>query len=231
MIVTRQMMIGGDETKSIDDIPLSPDKAAASRDALAKTLYEKLFDWLVGRVNEALRGDGTALVEGSGASRGRSLAILDIFGFEIFVHNSFEQLLINYTNEWLQSHFNLHVFLNEEALYQSEGIDMPTVGFIDNTPTLEVLDGKPTDGRGAPMGILTALDEQVPRLPPRIGRLPHSRAPVGAGDVQSSLPLLPTFSSPLPLPPSPSCGQRQTARTQLRPQPRPAGEAWLGWHR
>ena len=111
----RQMKIAG-AGASIEDIPLNKEKASASRDALGKTLYALLFDWLVARVNKALAGDVKP------EDVGRSVCILDIFGFEIFEHNGFEQLLINFTNEKLQQHFNTHIFKNEEALYEAEGV-------------------------------------------------------------------------------------------------------------
>ena len=84
-IVCRSMNIKGGGDVSIEEIPLSADKAASSRDALAKLLYAKLFDWLVGRINAALTADA------GGAAAAAKICILDIFGFEIFEHNSFEQ--------------------------------------------------------------------------------------------------------------------------------------------
>ena len=125
-IVCRSMNIKGGGDVSIEEIPLSADKAASSRDALAKLLYAKLFDWLVGRINAALTADA------GGAAAAAKICILDIFGFEIFEHNSFEQLLINFANEKLQQHFNLHVFKMEEGLYEAEGIEYGSVGFVDN---------------------------------------------------------------------------------------------------
>ena len=73
-------------------------QARDSRDALTKTIYSAMFDWIVGRVNAAMdRGSGFASFIG----------VLDIFGFECFKENSFEQLCINFANETLQQHFNL----------------------------------------------------------------------------------------------------------------------------
>lgn len=155
------------EGKSIEAIPLSAEKAAHSRDALAKTIYALLFDWLVAQINKALAEEPAescteehrGLAEGGdrGSVRGgRSVCILDIFGFEIFARNGFEQLLINYTNERLQQHFNMHVFKNEEALYEAEGVDWPKIEFVDNQPTLDVLDAKMQ-----PRGVLPTLDEQT----------------------------------------------------------------------
>lgn len=68
--------------------------------------------------------------------------MLDIFGFEIFELNSFEQLCINYCNEKLQQHFNLHVFKEEEKCYISEGIDYSEVKFIDNQDVLDLIESR-----------------------------------------------------------------------------------------
>ncbi|KAH8069643.1 hypothetical protein JL720_11947 [Aureococcus anophagefferens] len=101
--------------------------------ALAKAAYGRLFDWLVKRINVA--------VAQGGAAGGKFIGVLDIFGFEIFESNSFEQLCINYTNEKLQQHFNRHTFKEEENLYRSEGIDFEPVPFIDNQPGSGEVDG------------------------------------------------------------------------------------------
>lgn len=83
--------------------------ATASRDALAKNLYARLFDWLVAAINRKI----SAL--GSGQRSKRSIGILDIYGFESFKENSFEQLCINLANERLQQQFNQHVFKGEQV--------------------------------------------------------------------------------------------------------------------
>lgn len=114
---------------------LSSDMARAARDALAKFIYEKQFDWLVERINISI-GKGAA-------AKGRSIGILDIFGFEIFDRNSFEQLCINFTNEKLQQFFNAHTFKLEEQLYQSEKIKFAHVQYIDNQPILDLIEQKP----------------------------------------------------------------------------------------
>ena len=85
-------------------IPLDEQAARGGCDSLAKGVYGKLFDWLVHRINDALRG-----------TEGSFIGILDIFGFEIFDNNSFEQLCINYANEKLQQLFNKSTFKEEEA--------------------------------------------------------------------------------------------------------------------
>ena len=85
------------------------------------------------------------------------IGILDIFGFEIFEHNSFEQFCINFANEKLQQHFNVHTFKKEEALYVSEGIDFTPTEFVDNQDVLNLVEKKPS-------GMLPMLDDEI-RLP------------------------------------------------------------------
>ncbi|EGB10675.1 hypothetical protein AURANDRAFT_22513, partial [Aureococcus anophagefferens] len=126
--------------------PCAPAAAKAGARALAKAAYGRLFDWLVKRINVA--------VAQGGAAGGKFIGVLDIFGFEIFESNSFEQLCINYTNEKLQQHFNRHTFKEEENLYRSEGIDFEPVPFIDNQPVLDLIEKKPD-------GLLLALDDVV----------------------------------------------------------------------
>ena len=80
--------------------------------------------------------------------------MLDIFGFEIFEVNSFEQLCINFANEKLQQHFNKHTFKEEESVYISEGVPYTKVKFIDNQPVLNLIEKTPN-------GILVMLDEEI----------------------------------------------------------------------
>ena len=113
--------------KSLYSVPLSVLQAGQSRDAIAKAVYARAFGWLVARVNESLSyadsnqqpadGDG-GVSTGSSAS---FIGILDIYGFETFETNSFEQLCINYANEVLQQHFISHTFEQEQELYRMEG--------------------------------------------------------------------------------------------------------------
>ncbi|XXQ37770.1 Myosin head (motor domain) [Plasmodiophora brassicae] len=144
---TRLMRIRGQDTTTVT---LSRDQAGNMRHAAAKFLYARLFDWLVARINRSVAPADRAAVRSS-------IGVLDIFGFEVFATNSFEQLCINYTNEKLQQHFNRHTFRLEEALYESEGIAFQHVAYIDNQPVLDLIDGRPT-------GLLPALDEEL-RLP------------------------------------------------------------------
>uniref|UniRef100_A0A8B9RP77 Myosin-11-like n=1 Tax=Astyanax mexicanus TaxID=7994 RepID=A0A8B9RP77_ASTMX len=117
-------------------------------EALAKATYERLFRWILGRVNKAL--DKT---KRQGAS---FLGILDIAGFEIFEDNSFEQLCINYTNEKLQQLFNHTMFILEQEEYQREGIEWNFIDFgLDLQPCIELIE-RPNN----PPGILALLDEE-----------------------------------------------------------------------
>ncbi|XP_067128041.1 LOW QUALITY PROTEIN: myosin heavy chain, non-muscle-like [Centruroides vittatus] len=114
-------------------------------EAISKACYERLFKWLVHRINRSL--DRT---KRQGAS---FIGILDIAGFEIFELNSFEQLCINYTNEKLQQLFNHTMFILEQEEYQREGIDWRFIDFgLDLQPTIDLIE--------KPMGILALLDEE-----------------------------------------------------------------------
>ena len=128
--------------------PQTPDQATAARNALIKNIYGRAFHWLVKRINEALAV--------SGASRGRStsaICALDIFGFEIFENNSFEQICINYANEKLQQQFNESTFKSEEATYTAERIEFTPAEFEDNADVLAMLERRPR-------GIFVLLDEE-----------------------------------------------------------------------
>jgi myosin heavy subunit len=125
-------------------ITLDPPKAADQRDAFAKFIYGKLFDYIVYRVNNILfRG-----------KPGRNIGVLDIFGFEVFKLNSFEQLCINYCNERLQSFFNTVIFENERKMYESEDIDSSNIVYQNNIGCVRLIDMKNT-------GIFALLDEEV----------------------------------------------------------------------
>jgi myosin protein heavy chain len=114
-------------------------------EAIAKACYERMFRWLVNRINRSL--DRT---KRQGAS---FIGILDMAGFEIFELNSFEQLCINYTNEKLQQLFNHTMFILEQEEYQREGIEWKFIDFgLDLQPTIDLID--------KPMGIMALLDEE-----------------------------------------------------------------------
>ncbi|KAH9653109.1 Myosin-15 [Citrus sinensis] len=105
--------------------------AVASRDALAKTVYSRLFDWLVEKINRSVGQDMNSQMQ---------IGVLDIYGFESFKHNSFEQFCINFANEKLQQHFNEHVFKMEQEEYRREEINWSYIEFIDNQDVLDLIE-------------------------------------------------------------------------------------------
>ncbi|KAL2900419.1 Myosin-6 [Bienertia sinuspersici] len=136
----KRIMVTRDETitKSLD-----PESAALSRDALAKIVYSRLFDWLVDTINTSIGQDPNSKF---------IIGVLDIYGFESFKTNSFEQFCINLTNEKLQQHFNQHVFKMEQEEYEKEEINWSYIEFIDNQDVLDLIEKKPG-------GIISLLDE------------------------------------------------------------------------
>uniref|UniRef100_A0A7S2Y0D6 Myosin motor domain-containing protein n=1 Tax=Fibrocapsa japonica TaxID=94617 RepID=A0A7S2Y0D6_9STRA len=132
------------------EIKLKVHQSMDARDAMAKALYGKLFDWLVLKINRAL-------ATGNEKNVRAQVSVLDIFGFECFDLNSFEQLCINYTNETLQQQFNRFVFKMEQEEYKREGISWSFIDFPDNQDCLDLIEGKPD-------GILAFLDDEC-RLP------------------------------------------------------------------
>ncbi|CAN1844960.1 XI-J [Linum perenne] len=122
---------------------LDPGGATISRDGLAKTIYSRLFDWLVDKINVSIGQDPKSKC---------LIGVLDIYGFESFQYNSFEQLCINYTNEKLQQHFNQHVFKGEQLEYTKEEIDWRYIEFVDNQDILNLIEKKTG-------GIIALLDE------------------------------------------------------------------------
>ena len=144
--VKKQLITRGERIQS----NLTQVQATVVRDSVAKFIYSSLFDWLVEIIN---RGLATAEV----LSRSKSfIGVLDIYGFEHFAKNSFEQFCINYANEKLQQEFNQHVFKLEQEEYVREQIDWTFIDFSDNQPCIDLIEGK--------MGILSLLDEES-RLP------------------------------------------------------------------
>ncbi|KAL2230174.1 UNVERIFIED_CONTAM: Myosin-8, partial [Sesamum indicum] len=136
----KRVMVTRDETITKS---LNPNDAAVSRDALAKIIYSRLFDWLVNKINNSIGQDPESKF---------LIGVLDIYGFESFKTNSFEQFCINLTNEKLQQHFNQHVFKMEQEEYTREEIDWSYIEFVDNQDILDLIEKKPG-------GIIALLDE------------------------------------------------------------------------
>ncbi|XP_030406193.1 myosin-IIIa isoform X2 [Gopherus evgoodei] len=129
--------------------PNTVEKAIDVRDAMAKALYGRLFSWIVNRINTLLKPE-KLLSENDDEL---NIGILDIFGFENFKKNSFEQLCINIANEQIQFYFNQHVFAWEQNEYLYEGVDARVIEYEDNRPLLDMFLQKP-------MGLLSLLDEE-----------------------------------------------------------------------
>ncbi|XP_060729625.1 unconventional myosin-IXb isoform X1 [Tachysurus vachellii] len=140
------------KTQTVNDVLVlrySLSEAITTRDSMAKSLYSSLFDWIVLRINHALLNKRDM----EDAVPCLSIGVLDIFGFEDFKTNSFEQFCINYANEQLQSYFNQHIFLLEQADYVMEGISWTSVSYTDNVGCINLISKKPT-------GLLYLLDEE-----------------------------------------------------------------------
>ncbi|XP_066574205.1 myosin-IIIa [Amia ocellicauda] len=129
--------------------PNTVEKAIEVRDAMGKALFGRLFSWIVNRINTLLKPD-TQLSEDD---KGFNIGILDIFGFENFKRNSFEQLCINIANEQIQFYFNQHIFAWEQNEYLNEDVDARVIEYEDNRPLLDMFLQKP-------MGLLSLLDEE-----------------------------------------------------------------------
>ncbi|XP_046319632.1 unconventional myosin-VIIb [Marmota monax] len=133
--------------------PLNITQAADRRDAFVKGIYGHLFLWIVKKINAAIFPPPAQ----DPKNVRRAIGLLDIFGFENFQNNSFEQLCINFANEHLQQFFVQHVFTMEQEEYRSENISWDYIHYTDNRPTLDLLALKP-------MSVISLLDEES-RLP------------------------------------------------------------------
>ncbi|XP_055335103.1 unconventional myosin-VI-like [Paramacrobiotus metropolitanus] len=118
-------------------------EAGSARDALAKAVYSKLFDYIVGKINDCIPF----------ASSQYYIGILDIAGFEYFTFNSFEQFCINYCNEKLQQFFNERILKSEQQLYEKEGLGVGKITYIDNQDCIDLIEMKGS-------GLLDLLDEE-----------------------------------------------------------------------
>ncbi|CEP03515.1 IQ calmodulin-binding motif [Plasmodiophora brassicae] len=123
--------------------PLDLEQGNFTRDAFAKLVYDRLFQWIVRRINDTIAPKAQAVAK---------IGILDIYGFEIFDYNSFEQMCINYANEKLQQVFIARTLQAEQAEYDAEGISWQHIDYFDNKVVVDLIEKKP-------YGILAYLDE------------------------------------------------------------------------
>jgi myosin heavy subunit len=154
-LISRVLKINGPSSESkmllrqgsVYNLALSPEQCSDTRDAIARAVYVALFDHIISRLNQTL---GAANIAPGGR---RSIGFLDIFGFENFGTNGFEQLCINFTNERLQAHFTDALIRRQQAEWKREGVTCGHIAFPDNAPQLELLDSN----KG---GVLALLDEE-----------------------------------------------------------------------
>ncbi|KAM6498673.1 microfilament motor [Amanita muscaria] len=134
----------GGRRGSVYDVPLNPTQATAGRDALAKAIYNNLFEWIVSRVNVSMK---------TRSAFAHVIGILDIFGFEIFEDNSFEQLCINYVNEKLQQIFIELTLKAEQEEYVREQIKWTPINYFNNKVVCDLIEER------RPPGIFAALND------------------------------------------------------------------------
>ena len=134
----------GGRRGSVYDVPLNIAQATSVRDALSKGIYFNMFDWIVQRVNASLKARGATAF---------SIGILDIYGFEIFERNSFEQLCINYVNEKLQQIFIQLTLKAEQEEYAQEKIQWTPIKYFDNRVVCELIEER------RPPGVFAALND------------------------------------------------------------------------
>lgn len=151
--------------------PLNRESAIYARDALAKAVYDRLFTWLVCRINKSLHPENTS-------RKNNVMGILDIYGFEIFEKNHFEQFCINFCNEKLQQLFIELTLKSEQDEYMREGIEWVPVSYFDNKVICNLIEEKHK-------GIISIMDEECLRpgettdltflnkLNDRLGSHPH----------------------------------------------------------
>eukprot|EP00388_Colpodella_angusta_P002956 GDKJ01010488.1.p1 GENE.GDKJ01010488.1~~GDKJ01010488.1.p1 ORF type:complete len:1364 (+),score=424.49 GDKJ01010488.1:107-4093(+) len=150
VLTFRMIKTMGESYRRALDIPQADD----ARDALSRALYGTLFLMVARRINESLSHQNLmANVESKDIDQKLKVGVLDIFGFECFEFNSFEQLCINFTNERLQQFFNTFVFKVEEAIYKEEGIHWDPLDFPDNQDCVDLL-------QSLPHGVFAMLDEE-----------------------------------------------------------------------
>ena len=151
--------LGGGESVTT---PLNIDQALDARDAIAKALYTSLFTWMVARLNKICSPSNKPGGGRGGKARGKAyknsqhrniISMVDLFGFEDFTDNSFEQLCINFANEALQAQFNRQVFKLEQAEYAREKVEWTPIPYSDNSAVVSMINKKP-------VGIFHLLDDE-----------------------------------------------------------------------
>uniref|UniRef100_A0A8D3DME3 Myosin X n=1 Tax=Scophthalmus maximus TaxID=52904 RepID=A0A8D3DME3_SCOMX len=138
VLTHRSMILRGEEIST----PLTIEQAVDSRDSMAMALYSRCFNWIIGKLNNRIRGREDF----------KSISILDIFGFENFEVNRFEQFNINYANEKLQEYFNKHIFSLEQLEYNKEGLVWVDINWMDNGECLDLIEKK--------LGLLALMNEE-----------------------------------------------------------------------
>uniref|UniRef100_A0A8C9Z700 Myosin X n=1 Tax=Sander lucioperca TaxID=283035 RepID=A0A8C9Z700_SANLU len=138
VLTHRSMILRGEEICT----PLTVEQAVDSRDSMAMALYSQCFNWIIRKLNNRIRGKEDF----------KSISILDIFGFENFEVNRFEQFNINYANEKLQEYFNKHIFSLEQLEYNKEGLVWVDINWMDNGECLDLIEKK--------LGLLALMNEE-----------------------------------------------------------------------
>ncbi|KAK7945364.1 hypothetical protein WMY93_001092 [Mugilogobius chulae] len=138
VLTHRSIILRGEEICT----PLTVEQAVDSRDSMAMALYSQCFNWIIHKLNTRIQGKNDF----------RSISILDIFGFENFEVNRFEQFNINYANEKLQEYFNKHIFSLEQLEYNKEGLVWVDIDWMDNGECLDLIEKK--------LGLLALLNEE-----------------------------------------------------------------------
>ncbi|ETE69173.1 Myosin-X, partial [Ophiophagus hannah] len=137
-LTQRSMILRGEEILT----PLNIQQAIDSRDSAAMALYSQCFAWVIKKINSRIKGKDDF----------KSIGILDIFGFENFEVNRFEQFNINYANEKLQEYFNKHIFSLEQLEYSREGLQWEDIDWTDNGECLDLIEKK--------LGLLALINEE-----------------------------------------------------------------------
>ncbi|XP_023671384.2 unconventional myosin-X [Paramormyrops kingsleyae] len=138
VLTHKSMILRGEEITT----PLSVEQAVDSRDSMAMALYSQCFTWIIRKLNSRIQGKDDF----------KSIGILDIFGFENFEVNRFEQFNINYANEKLQEYFNKHIFSLEQLEYNKEGLVWEDIDWMDNGECLDLIEKK--------LGLLALINEE-----------------------------------------------------------------------